>query len=700
MRKEPTRITRPPAPTWLDPYAQIKWMFFQVEQEFTGLSAARFSYACNKYISFVVETNADYDELKTDRRFYLAQHWESDALTRYTRWLVKQDVRSKTRYALYKATRQVMHMAYALRVIDTVIHPSPMFKGVSETKERAAYSASEQEVINAAIARWIGLANSILIGYVKSGNGVNYRRRIPERSLNINGTTYTVDEAAEVFNVDRAVVSSRMKSGYAPEVAVCLTRAENTGLPRQITVEGTVYRSLYEAEKAFSISSSRIRNMLRRGYSPEQSVGLVPIHVLSTDERAILWVFENEFEGNALAMYNHFLDNKKSNTCTIKRLRTLFIRWGVWAHVDDRLIMPLAFELCLLTGLNPEALKELEIDSFQLEHPLTRQPVISYTKRRGASPTQPTEKELHLFLLDREELTLEEASVDKVARLIGLVLNLTEKIRPHAADDISRRLFIFEDVELSRSSGTTAIACINPKGKSANWYKRFCADEGLYSLFGKGFNFNLARCRPTLATNMVLAGATTFEVQATLGHRDIQTTADYLDAQGLKPAFNREVSEALSRIAQRSKQHGAQEKGIHFHRHKNIESGGQQFYETLSGCGCSNPYAPSENVRKATNHREGAVCRYWNMCVRCDSSIVTESSLPKLIVYRRRVQMALESDSPAIRSRKELFIDISKLIDGILSPDVIFTASILREAEYISATIDDSLVDHLIYQGI
>ncbi|WP_429578184.1 hypothetical protein [Paraburkholderia youngii] len=675
-------------------------MFFQVEQEFTGLSAVRFSYACNKYISFVVETNAYYDDLKTDRRFYLAQHWESDALTRYIRWLVKQDLRSKTRYSLYKATRQVMHMAYALRVIDTVIYPSSMFKGASETKERAAYTSLEQEVINAAIGRWIGLANSVLTGYVKSGNGIPYKRRIPEQPLTINGTTYTIDEAAQAFNVDRAVVSRRVKLGYAPEAAVCITRTENTGLPRQITVEGTVYSSYSEAAKTFGISPSRIRNMLRRGYSPEQSVGLVPIHVLSNDERALLWVFENEFEGNALAMYNHFLDTKKTYTCTIKKLRTLFIRWGVWAHVDDRIVMPLAFELGMLTGLNPEALKELEIDSFQLEHPLTRQPVITYTKRRGAKPNQPADKDLHLSLLDREELPVDEGSVAKVAKLIGLVLTLTEKIRLHAAHDISRRLFIFEDVELSSSSGTTAIVCIEPKGKSGKWYRRFCTDEGLYSIFGKDFNFSLARCRPTLATNMVLAGATTFEVQATLGHRNIETTASYLDAQGLKPTFNREVSEALSRIAQRSKQHGAQEKEIRLHRHRKVESGGQQFYETLSGCGCTNPYDPSDNVRKATNHKEGAVCRYWNMCVRCDSSIVTESSLPKLIVYRRRIQEALDSNSPAIRSRKELFVDISKLIDGILTPDVIFTASILRDAGCVAATLDDSLVDHLIYQGV
>lgn len=700
MRNEPTRITRPPVPTWSDPYAQIKWMFFQVEQEFTGLSAARFSYARNKYISFVMDTNADYEDLKTDRRFYLAQHWESDALQRFAKWLIKQDLRSKTRYSLYKATRQVMHMAYGLRVIDTPIYPSPMYSGVPETKERAAYTASEQEIINAAIARWIGLADSVLLGYEKSGHGIPYRRPNPPESLIVNGTTYTVDQAAEEFKVKRAVILGRMKNGFPAEAAVGIVKAENTGLPRQITVEGTLFRSINKAAETFGTSSSRIRNMLRRGYSPEQSVGLAPIHVLRTDERALLWTFENEFEGNALAMYNHFLDDKKSNICSIKRLRTLFIRWGVWAHVDDRIIMPLAFELGMLTGLNPEAIKELEIDCFQLEHPLTHQPVLSYVKDRGASPTRPAEKDLHLSLLAREDHILKESSVDKVAKLIGLVLKLTDKIRPHAAEDISRRLFIFEDVELSRSTGTTAIVPIDPRGKTAVWYERFCREEGIYDIFGAKFNFSLARCRPTLATNMVLAGATLYEVQATLGHKNIQTTAGYIDQHGLEPVFNREVSEALSRIAERSKKHDVQEKEIRLHRQRKHESQDQQFYETLSGCGCNNPYDPSENVRKATRHVEGAVCRNWNMCIRCDSAIVTEKSLPKLIVYRRRVQVALDSDSPAIRSRKKLFEDICKLIDGILVEDIIFPGSVVRDAESVAATLDDSLVDHLIYQGM
>jgi hypothetical protein len=220
----------------------------------------------------------------------------------------------------------------------------------------------------------------------------------------------------------------------------------------------------------------------------------------------------------------------------------------------------------------------------------------------------------------------------------------------------------------------------------------------LRQLLGEDFNFSLARCRPTLATNMVLAGATLFDIQMLLGHASIQTTATYLDERGLQPTFNRTVSEALQRIANRSRTF--MEEQVAEQEVDNQPDETNLFYETLSGCGCSNPYKPSENVRTVTKHLKGTVCKYWNMCLRCDRSVVTEKSLPKLIMYRNRVTEALDTDSPAIRSRKTLFRDAVALIDGILVEDEIFPAAVIRQAEYQAATLSDVLVDHLIYQGV
>lgn len=702
MYNEPIRLYTPPKPTVADPYAQIKWMFFQVEAEFEGTSAERFRYAKNKYLEFVVETGAYYPELKTNRRFYLATHWESDALIRFTKWLTGLDLKSKTRYAVYKAVRQVMDMAYALRVIDTVIYHPPVFKGVSETKERSAYAKSEQEVINAAVARWIGLADSVLRGYTPTGSGIPYRRKNSVPSISIDGELLTVAEAAKLYGVEHGTISLRIRTGWSPREAIGLDQRPLKGArPTEITIEGVCYPSIADAAVAYGIGRTLAGRRLRMGYTPEQCVGIEPIYVLQRDERALLWVFENQFGCDALAMYEDFFsrNQKLQLVCPVRRLQKLFMRWGVWPYVDDRIIMPLAVEFSMLTGLNVEALKMLEVDSYLAEHRLTGQAVINYRKKRSGSATRSEDRELHLPLLELEELYLDESVIKKVEKLLGLILALTAKIRSDAPPEIARRLFIFEDVERSRKEGKKVIVPIDPHRKAGHWYRRFSNEEGLNKLFGDGFSFSLARCRPTLATNMVLAGASLFQVQAALGHESIQTTATYLDEQGLKPVFNRTISEALDRIAQRSRELQEAEQFPPSPTTTCPRAKPDGFHETLSGCGCWDPYNPSENVRSITLHVEGSVCRYWNMCLRCDSAVVTEHSLPKLIVYRNRVVAALEEDSPAIRARRDLYRDAVELIDGILEHDVIFPANVIENAKCLAATMDDLLVDHLIYQG-
>jgi hypothetical protein len=257
-------------------------------------------------------------------------------------------------------------------------------------------------------------------------------------------------------------------------------------------------------------------------------------------------------------------------------------------------------------------------------------------------------------------------------------------------------LIIFVDVEATRRERKQVVVGLDPRGKAGNWYLRFKREEGLTERLGEDFSFNIARCRPTLVTNMVLAGASLLQVQTTLGHGDIQTSATYLDEHRLQPAFNLEVSDAMLKIVRRSKDH----------RHAALKPRTYPapldvgFSETLSGCGCRDPYAPSENVRTATRHTEGTVCKFWNMCLFCDQAIVTEASLPRIIVYRRRVMSALEENSPAIQPRAQLFKDVVTLIDGIVKEDVIFPRHVIEEAIRKSVALDDVLVDQLIYQGI
>lgn len=495
-----------------------------------------------------------------------------------------------------------------------------------------------------------------------------------------------------------SVFKSRRQNGWTLREALGLDERENSGT--KIVVEGIEYKSISLAANAYGLHPSAVAIKLRKGYSPEQALGLIPIEVLQRDDKALLWMFENEYRCNASEMLADFHQRKRTSVCTEKRLLKLFSRWGVWPYVDDRLVMPLVAEMAMLTGLNVEALKELEVDSYQPKHLLTGQAVITYRKRRSSSRTRSEAKELHLQMLEVEEMYVDHSVAERVYKLFMLTLGVTAQIRNAAPLEISRRLFIFEDIERSRRECEKIIVPIEPSGKAGHWYKRFCNEEGLYDFFGPEFSFNISRCRPTLVTNMVLAGADLFQVQVALGHKNIGTTLGYADEQGLRELFNKTVSEALKSISRRSIEllQNRPSEGISNTKCKNRDK--SVFHETLSGCGCVDPYQPSENVKKVTGFQEGSVCKYWNMCLRCDRSVVTEHSLPKLILYRSRVMTALESDSPAIRTRRILYSDAIKLIDEILKPDEIFPVGVIDDARYISATMDDVLIDQLIYQGI
>lgn len=699
MSSTPYKISRPPEPTLRNPYAQVIWIFYQVEREYDEPTAANYRWAKNSFLKYLEETYANSKSSEDRGRFYLHEQWGTDALVRFCDWLGMR-LTSKTRYSLYKCVRKVMDFAYALRVIDTAVYSPGVFKGTRETNSRSAYSEDEQEVINAALAKWLGLAASVVAGYARSGKGVPYKKR-NFGSIKIDGAVVEISDAASLYNLSHQKLTTRLQQGWTVRETLGLDERGNcdAGIAQPLEVEGQIYQSIAEAAKAYGVPAGTVALRLRVGGTPEQAVGIVPTRVLQSDERALLWAFENDYECDAEAMLTHFNRRKLGVVCTQERLRALFSRWGVWAHVDDRLVMPLATELCVLTGLNVEALKQLEVDSYQDEHGLTGEPVIAYRKPRSGSATRSEDQSLHIGLLETEEVFVPGEIAKRVKTLINLILAITLRIRHHAPPELSRRLFIFEDVEQSRKAGQKVILGIDPKGKVITWGNRFKREEGLLIHFGKEFSFNISRCRPTLATNMVLAGASLLQVQATLGHRSIVTSASYLDEHQLQPAFNREVTSAMERIVRRSNEHRngtAQEKQV------KTESNGSQtgFSETLSGCGCSDPYAPSERVQALTKYKKGSACKFWNMCLFCDQAIVTESSLPKIIVYRKRLSEAVAGDSPAIRPRIGLFNDVITLIDGILKEDVIFPKPVIEEARDKAVALDDVLVDQLIYQGI
>lgn len=674
------RIHRPPQATLGAPHAQLHWIFGQLEAEQDNArTAATHVYAKKKYFDFLFETSAYYDELTSSSRFELSKYWEADALVRFNRWLNSQRLASKTKYSIYKRVRSVMDYAYALRILDLPVYHAPMFKGVIETEQRTAYSPEQQDFVNSVLARWISLAISVVEGYVPTGRGVPYRA-LGRRTAGSDRKNPGSSVIAEVEPETKETISSFCQA-------------------TTVTVEGIRYASISKAAIAYGLNHGTVATRLRSGWTPEQAVGLVPAKVPMKDERALLWMFENEYECDSLRMLLDFKSRGLSAVATEADFRRHFLRWGVWPYVDDRLVMPLATELAMLTGLNVESLKSLTLDSYQPSHPLTHQAALRFSKVRAGSSTKSSELELHLSTLENHEVYIDGENVEKVHRLFLLIVSVTAKIRPFASAEIQNKLLIFEDVRASRREGRKVIVDYGASAKADVWHRRFKRESGFAELFGKKVNFNVAKCRPTLVTNMVLEGASMTRVQAVLTHADIRSTVMYLSERQLRPQFNKTMSEALAEISRRSK--SAVERGTERSISADTTNIKQiRFHETLSGAGCSDPFNPSDNVRKASNYVPGSVCKFWNMCLLCDSSLVTENSLPKLIVYRRRVKAAIDFDSPAIQPKLVLLKQVDELLDGILEPDSIFPRKVLDAAEVRAASLDDVMADMLIYQGL
>jgi hypothetical protein len=265
----------------------------------------------------------------------------------------------------------------------------------------------------------------------------------------------------------------------------------------------------------------------------------------------------------------------------------------------------------------------------------------------------------------------------------------------HAPEEISDRLFIFNNYSRNSSKCKPSIVAIDWSAEAGAWKEMFATDEGLYDRFGNDFMFNMARFRPTLATNMILAGAGLFQVKVALGHQSMVTTEKYLDKHRIAPEFNKVISNALAEITKKC----TTTKQIHASNKVDEEYIIENFHETLSGVGCKNAYNPSESVRNATGHKEGSVCKNWNMCLLCDNAIITVNSLPKLISYREKLKDALITGNVSIQIKADLYRSTIELIDGILVPDAIFEKSDIDRAFELAAELNDVLLDQLVWQG-
>ena len=105
------------------------------------------------------------------------------------------------------------------------------------------------------------------------------RARPKGRTIDCDGLRYTsLTTFAEAFDTPREMVKQRLKRGWTPEQAVKLVPPpKGSKVPKQVTCEGRVFRSVVALAKYYEQSGERVRRLLGGGHSPEIAVGLEPL---------------------------------------------------------------------------------------------------------------------------------------------------------------------------------------------------------------------------------------------------------------------------------------------------------------------------------------------------------------------------------------------------------------------------------------
>ena len=115
----------------------------------------------------------------------------------------------------------------------------------------------------------------------------------------------------------------------------------------------------------------------------------------------------------------------------------LFTKLNVLPEIDRDTVYFLMLKLAAVTGLNHEAIVDLQIGDFEPNHPATGKPCLRYWKKRSTG-----EKRLHLDFIDAEIQWMTMKQGEEVSDIINTTIKLTEPLRAYASDAISSNLFI------------------------------------------------------------------------------------------------------------------------------------------------------------------------------------------------------------------------------------------------------------------
>lgn len=359
-------------------------------------------------------------------------------------------------------------------------------------------------------------------------------------------------------------------------------------------------------------------------------------------------------------------------------LHEVYKSWGILVWHRD-VIAPFILRLAQITGMNADSICKLEVDDFVREHEVTKKPCLRYWKERSSG-----EKEYHLDLFNAELQWLTVSQSSDVLDVFETVKELTAKIRKNAPEDIKKRLFIFQ------SSGSDTYGHVLAANNIVTSIKNFVKKYNLVDEKGKSTQLNIARFRPSFVSDMIEKGVSIREIQLMLGHKNIQTTMNYLDRLDFNRVAREKVKKALSDIHKRvlsplkSDESGKQ---------KYIDNNDRIIFNTPLA-GCSNIFQPPQFIKKSKLFVEGQACSQFNKCLGCDNVMLISAHLPELFAMRRDYLILMQRnrimDTPyGVVVEENIFL----LAEMLLPEKSDFTLDELEEGERLSQYVETAIID-------
>lgn len=285
--------------------------------------------------------------------------------------------------------------------------------------------------------------------------------------------------------------------------------------------------------------------------------------------------------------------------------------------------------LALATGRNLQSLLDLQRNSLR-DHPIADRELLVTTKRRGWSTHATSVRKSAAAPEDVQALQTIPTSVgDHLRFLYDYTAPLMDE-----AEEKDREFAFFWRVTRKERKGEVARLDAHDVGHAV---KSFARRHALLDDRGKPIAFNVARLRPTFATELYRRTRDIRRVQQALGHSSAGTTArHYADApleaerdhalllDGMVSQFARMEIEGKTLLAADGK--------IPLQDMKNILSGG---YNT-GIARCKNPFRENESV-----------CQKFFHCFKCPSMCVFEDDLWRLFSFYFRLLSERSKVNPA-----------------------------------------------------